>query len=1044
MNPRIQSTISFIQKTIQPLHLQHFSLLKKGASHTQSAPETYLPWFLTLGPTQSGKTTLLSQSELQLVSPTQHSTDTFASTNCQWWISEHSAFLDIPGHFLHIDSENKSPAWISLLNLIKKRCRQSPLKGILLVINIYDVIKETIDLPTLKTQLSSLFQKIKTTPPLYLVFTQCDRIAGFNEFFSDLGPRERNNYWGFSLQSEQSHSSLVDTFNQEYTQFIKRLNQRVIWRLHHEHNNEAKFFIKDFPLQLENLKTAFEKIVTHLTEHTPITGLYFCSGTQKGDQLDTLIKTSHLARTFEHKALLPSTQVLRPYFVHELLNEIILQDEPVIQTKHVKTKTLPTGYFLLLAPPVLACLFWAQNHQLQKNQFNLATHTYQDFQAIIKNETLSPSQLLLALDKLKNSLTYLDRFQPSWLMSQNQHLKHHWQQTLQAAYSTTLQSRLLPQLVEQLEQKLLASTKTQPEQTYSLLKTYLMLFEPAHTDINHLKQALSQQNILSTLSLQEKEDYALFLAEAIQSPHPGLSINQNLVHRARQSLDDMPYPLLAYALVKNTLPTQPLPLLSEKNFIQAFHFSDSKYESQKQTLSLLYTADYFSEIYNTLIPTVSQDVSKGNWILGKKDQGTLSKEEMHELIQDVNDFYLSDYVNTWKKFIDTIQLNGFSNFNESQRLLSALCGPPSALEELLQTIANNTSLSVLIKKMNDPHNNRNFTELLAKENIETLNQAALNTTLTHTTLVALNNLQHDIQYISTQTKQNEAALKIAQQYIQNPQTNPITQLLQLSGSYPAPIKGWLETIAYGNWKLLLTASYAEISQTWQHTVSLYYKNNLNQRYPLSKQTPFDAKTEDFKQFFSPQGLLASFFNHYLKPFVDTDKPRWKILKLAGLGLPISDAALEQLERASIISRMYFPQANDQMTLNFQLEPLALMPSLKYVAIRDNSGKEIVDAPTQENKPSTWSWPSDNKGGEISIELVSNEGQNPALLSQKGEWAWFRLFDRAHLQQTNDPKRFELIFDANGNAAKYALVASTAINPFIPGIIEQFKCPDELS
>lgn len=1030
------------------------SLLKKRFRLQSNNLKKQLPWYLVLGPAQSGKTTLLSHADLNFIASKQFterfSGNVFASTTCNWWPSDKGMFLDVPGHFLQATPGKQSTAWLQLLELIKKRCRQQPLKGVIIVMNLYEIAHESPNqdnIEKLQKSLATLYQTLKEPVPLYFAFTQCDRLVGFNEFFSDLGPNERQNYWGFSLQYDTENKTTIDLLKEEYDHFLKRLHQRIIWKMHHERNQEIKFLIKDFPVQLESLKPVLAKMVGSIIEainsdHSLLTGVYFCSGTQKGEQVNRLLKTHLPVRTIDAKALTPVVNFPKPYFIHEFFNTIVLNPAPPLRNDKIKTKTivktLPTGYLLMTIPPLLAGIFWIQSYRLQNHQLQLATRAYVSYQEITKTETLSPAQLLLALNYLQNTSFYLESFNPSLGIRKHVYLKKNWEQTVHSAYKETLHKRLLPQIATLLEEKLLASKKTQPELAYNLLKSYLMLSDPTHFDAAYLSHALSQQDILLGLSESQQEQYYAHLMQALAlTPAVTISANPAAVEHARTLLDDTPYPLLAYALVKNASMPQTLKVFEDKNFAHAFHFADAKFN-----FSTLYTADRFSDIYNNLIPSISQDVSAGNWVLGKKNQNALSPEEMRELIQDVNDFYLSDYLANWHKFATTIQLNSFTNFAESDQLLSALSDTNSAFETLLQTLAIHTSLPALTKKITDPDKSKNFAELLAKENFESFNQVAQNTNLTHNTVAALHRLSNDIHYVVTQENQKEAAVVIAQNYVQNLQNNPIAQLIELSNAYPAPIKNWLETIAYGNWKLLLDASYQSMSATWKNTIVNYYRSTLNQRYPLYKQAVFEAKVADFKQFFSPQGMMASFFNHYLKGFVDTDKTRWQLIKLAGLSLPIADEVIEQFERASIISRMYFPQANDEIGFRFFLEPIALMPGLKNVVLRDSSGKEIIDLPNQENKPSAWNWPPENKQGEVSVELNSNEGQS-SLVSKKGEWAWFHLFDQARLQQTDDPKKFELIFDANGNSARYMLLANNAINPFIPGIIERFRCPDSL-
>src|SRR3990167_10035605 len=114
---------------------EHFS----SAHHSQNP----LPWYLVLGPSQSGKTTLLAQSELTFSATDQFvqrvTDDTFSSTNCNWWFNEQGVFLDVPGHFVSTQAHQATATWTRLLKLIKRQSQYYPLKGILFVISAYDL-----------------------------------------------------------------------------------------------------------------------------------------------------------------------------------------------------------------------------------------------------------------------------------------------------------------------------------------------------------------------------------------------------------------------------------------------------------------------------------------------------------------------------------------------------------------------------------------------------------------------------------------------------------------------------------------------------------------------------------------------------------------------------------------------------------------------------------------------------------------------------------------------------------------------------------------
>lgn len=1022
-------------------NLKHASLAIQEHCLASGISQELYTTYAVLGAPQAGKTSLLTQTDLKPLHPEEAN----KKATCEWWLSPKGGFLDFNGTFIS-ESQQAHSLWPAFLKLAKKFFRQHPLKGIILTFSLPDLNQlfsnDDSTIALLKKIIADLNEASNVTLPIYFVITQCDRIVGFNEFFADLSIEERENYWGFPLESEHNATS-NDHFKHEFDGFLRRLHQRLLWLLHHEPNIENKFLIRDFPIQIESHRKDLSRLIdafsdpSNKSDTNKLVSIYFCSSVQRGDTLDNLAKTlTPLRTTLEHRTSLPARLYARPYFIKQLAPHLLEQSPALITSNtQIVSKTLPAGYIALMLPPLLAGVFWIKNHHLQQEKFLLANQTYQNFQSIIHRDLLTPKELVLALNNLHASLDYLNEFQPSLAMTSAKKSKEAQLQSTKQAYQQSLQKQLLPQVSGLLEKKLSAIDKNHPEQIYGLLKDYLMLSNPKYLDLDYLKRSLFLENAtLFDLNSNEAENYFFHLTQAIDTPGPTLATNDTVVARARQLLDNVPYPLLAYALVKANTPETTVSFFLNPSTAKAFHFTN-----KKVGFSTIYTATAFTSLFNDAIPTMSKEVAEGSWILGDKKQSSLSKDELRELTQDVREFYIGDYLENWKNLSSGIQLNGFTNFNESAKVLSGLTGKEPAFLNFIQLMADNTSLAALSKKIESGSSSKLLIDSLNQESFEAYNQVYLNKPLLNTTLQSLQLLANDINTIASDPNSSAAALRVAQRYAENPTHNPLAELIQASNAYPEPVRAWLETIAYGNWKLLIDASHAEISSAWKKTIVPFYNSKLAERYPLLKQASADASIHDFKEFFSPNGNLALFFNEYLKPFVNTEKAQWEPVKVLNQSLPLSSGTLEQFERASIISRMFFSDG-EHFGAHFDLEPLAMTPGLKNVTLHYD-GKQVIDLPFQGHL-SSWQWPISTPQAELAIEFNSNEGQSSSLIKQ-GEWAWFRLIEQSHLQATADPKKFELTFDSNGNSAKYLLETHHAINPFIPGILEQFKFPENL-
>ena len=88
----------------------------------------------------------------------------------------------------------------------------------------------------------------------------------------------------------------------------------------------------------------------------------------------------------------------------------------------------------------------------------------------------------------------------------------------------------------------------------------------------------------------------------------------------------------------------------------------------------------------------------------------------------------------------------------------------------------------------------------------------------------------------------------------------------------------------------------------------------------------------------------------------------------------------------------------------------------------------------------WPGPSADEGAYFEVQF---QGGETAIYRQSGQWALFRLVDKALIRNTALPEKFSLSFNAKGYTVKYSLIAASTYNPFrlLPGM--SFTCPKSL-
>src|SRR5437764_1059611 len=165
------------------------------------------PWFLVLGASGPGKSTLLENSGISL-SLREGAADFGVAHGIKWRFFDAGVILDVPGDFFLGAEQTASDErkWKSLLrNLVRYR-PQRPIDGVVLTIPITELMGDTAVPPALLGQrgthiFDKLWQIQKWTGlcfPVYVVITKCDLIPGFKTMAGQLPSQYRNEMFGWS------------------------------------------------------------------------------------------------------------------------------------------------------------------------------------------------------------------------------------------------------------------------------------------------------------------------------------------------------------------------------------------------------------------------------------------------------------------------------------------------------------------------------------------------------------------------------------------------------------------------------------------------------------------------------------------------------------------------------------------------------------------------------------------------------------------------------------------------------------------------------
>jgi len=178
--------------------------LIRESAYTKTAL-TQLPWYLIIGAPGSGKSTAIRESGLTFPSVGQglRSFRGIGGTrNVDWWITDEAFFLDTAGRYTTRPDDRDE--WFAFLDLIKQHRKQMPLNGILVTVSALDLIKKDeaameAHAQIIRDRIEEVATRLEVRLPVYVLFTKCDLISGFKNFFGGLSGGEQDQVLGATL-----------------------------------------------------------------------------------------------------------------------------------------------------------------------------------------------------------------------------------------------------------------------------------------------------------------------------------------------------------------------------------------------------------------------------------------------------------------------------------------------------------------------------------------------------------------------------------------------------------------------------------------------------------------------------------------------------------------------------------------------------------------------------------------------------------------------------------------------------------------------------
>jgi len=705
--------------------------LKRAKLGGRSRRHLYqLPWYMFIGPPGAGKTTALANSGLHFPLAEEDGAQAVrgvgGTRNCDWWFTDEAVLIDTAGRYTTQDSnaEVDSSAWLGFLKLLKQYRSRQPLNGVLVAISLSDLAllaesERQAHARAIRKRVRELADELGVRVPVYVLFTKADLIAGFVEFYDNLGREERAQVWGmtFPLDTGKSEGGAVGDFSREFDQLMDRLNDRMLERVHQETDLQRRRLIYGFPQQVASLRDIANDFLTEafrpsrLEARPLLRGIYFTSGTQDGTPIDRLLGAMAGQFGLARQAVSAFSGAGRSYFLSRLIREVVFGEaglvgrDPKVERRR---RWRAIGAYaacaaVLISLTTLWTVSWFKNRALIADAHAQAGKYNMQYAAVAKRgpRDTDLAVILPALGTLRDMATAQgDRLEPTPISATfGLYQGHKLNSSAVDAYTRALNGLLLPRLLSRVEAQV-QQHMNQPDFLYEALKVYLMLGREGPLDRELIEQ-WTGADFAATFPGDDgaaiREQLAGHVKALLQYPLQKVALDAPLVAQARGILTREPLAQYIYNQMIRSAPVQELPEWTVADNAgptgsRVFVLRDGK--PLNSGVPGIFTWDGYHQIFLPLLPAATKNASDATWVLGRPEKNIAeSLTEMNQLHRAILGEYLDDYTRRWDALLANVALKPFGDLKDGLNELYLLSAPESPLRDLLKAVDEQTQLT---------------------------------------------------------------------------------------------------------------------------------------------------------------------------------------------------------------------------------------------------------------------------------------------------------------------------------------------------------------
>lgn len=1053
-----------------------------------------LPWYMVLGSENCGKTSLLLNSGLQFPLNEQadrHLYKLKSTSKIEVLFANQAVFIDTPGFYAQCNQESREHGlWNYLLRCLFRERPAKALNGIIVCVSMRDMLdgdttrREHLA-RTIRTRLGEVLKNLRSYTPVYLVFTKCDAVPGFAQFFAHLSRNEREQIFGCPARASVMD---LDATRQEFHELMQTLNAQIITKIHQERDCLARARMFRFPQELAALGSRIQDLIFEAfgpsRYHRPVMfrGFFFSSALSSSDVMPGAAREGELAYQSGFQSFLGD--YAKGFFLLRLLEGFVIPEagladadrEHIWMLRFRRFGTqLAAGIVLIAGVSLLAFSFKDNFRRMEllevmSNDFKREQQMHLEAGDALK--------ILPELAPLEKALTVYDRHQDPFLSRRlGLYQGDVFEGATRRAYTGVLNARLLPR-VREMAVNTMGESVDDLGALKSALRAYLMLCQPDKLSERFLKEWLERRwaelypgGVADQRTLMR---HISFLIEEGISP---VSPDEQTLAKARTALLKKPLSHLAYQQMKEEASEGGN---SPFTFHGVFGGRIAAFSGDTYAIPYLYTLEGFHEYIMERCPEIIQELTEDSWVFGPKSM-LFSALDVEKISKDVRVLYFKDYARHWNQALQELRVFTPRSMIGAADLAEQLGSGVSPVVLMLRELRKNTTfvarekqeggLESAVEQQAAKRGTRKLTgvagtalakaatesvwDVVAQARTKVAREALRDAQLVTQSFKHLDSLLdaegnpapalkgvHDamrdagllFRKINDSNNRNKQLLA-ALQDIAEDRDGTLHSLSSAAERLPAPVRKWYSTVSTGGLKQMLAEAASIIDFVYHDSVLSVYNAGLKDLYPLRIDSDLDANLVEFANFFKKAGIFDVFHDTYIRPFVSKNG---EIRPVLGCSLPISKESIDQLQRVRKIQDAFFVSAND-LGISFLIEPYALDVKLKQVEI--SHGNKMLSYWHGPVQSANFVWPLDaGQSPEASLAMTDVHAVR-VFKDMRGDWAFFRLLQNGKVKLLEGNKCIVELYE-NGKWAQFLVQFRNKANPFDPEVCS-FSLPETL-